>query len=62
MIRIVIQNDGTGSEEVGNYDCTLSLPGEPTVVVWIEGFLREQGWEALVSRAVSRFATRLEER
>jgi len=51
MLTVKIHNDGTGSEEIGNYDVTVDINGK---IVWrgrVEGFERISGWWNLVSDA-----------
>jgi hypothetical protein len=57
LIRLDIKNDGTGTEEVGNYTVHLFLPTGRRIVPWrwcrarVEGHVRSEGWHALVLKA-----------
>ena len=50
MIEVQVWNDGTGTDEFGNYDVIVSMPGD-VISVRVEGFERSRGWLALVTAA-----------
>jgi hypothetical protein len=58
MIRLEVENDGSGDVTRGNYDVHVTLPStsDPTTgIVYrarVEGFERGRGWAALVRAAV----------
>ncbi len=48
MLRITFINDGTGSEEVGNYDYIVSVNLYQIARGRVEGHIRADGWEGLI--------------
>lgn len=52
MIQLNIYNDGTGNEEVANYDVILLMPGDDRRAR-VEGFRRSRGWTALLTVAMA---------
>jgi hypothetical protein len=55
--RITIKNDGTGTQEISNYDVTAELPGS-TTRFRIEGFERRRGYAALLAEVFGRIAAK----
>lgn len=51
MIQVEIRNDRTGTDELGNYDVRVLLPGEGWVEARVEQFDRRQGFVALATAA-----------
>ena len=47
MIRVEITNNCTGTQELGNYDYEIYLPGK-TYKGTYKNFPRQRGWVALV--------------
>lgn len=45
---VVFTNDGTGSDDVGNYDVTMYINKTPIGTYRVEGHQRSDGPEALV--------------
>lgn len=49
MLIITLHNDGTGDVRTGNYDYVVRVNDNVLERGHIEGHLREQGWQQLVS-------------
>jgi hypothetical protein len=52
MLTVTFHNDGTGNEDIGNYDVTVAVNDE---IIWtgrVEGHNRRYGWVALVDQLV----------
>ena len=49
MLIITLHNDGTGDVRTGNYDYTVRANDNVLERGHIEGHLRRQGWQQLVS-------------
>lgn len=52
MLTIYIRNDGTGTEEVGNYEWQAMVRFETIASGRVEGHPRAVGWERLVQRII----------
>jgi hypothetical protein len=48
MLLILVHNDGTGSEETGNYDYEVRINNEVIERGRIQGHNRKDGWRALI--------------
>ena len=48
MLQIVIQNDGTGTEEFGNYDYKILINNAVMDSGRIEYYNRKNGWKELI--------------
>ena len=53
VLIITIHNDGTGTEEVGNYDYKVIINDKVIKEGKIEGHYREDGWRDLVMQVAS---------
>jgi len=52
MLTVTFHNDGTGDEDIGNYDVTVAVNDE---IIWtgrVEGHYRPWGWVDLLDRLV----------
>ena len=50
MLTVTFHNDGTGNEDIGNYDVTVAVND---TIIWtgrVEGHYRPYGWVELVDR------------
>ncbi len=50
MLTITFRNDGTGTEETGNYAVVVSVNGIIVDQARVEGHPRAEDWRALVRR------------
>jgi hypothetical protein len=51
MLKLVFVNDGTGTEEVGNYDFKVYINEEEIKSGRVESHVRKDGWHSLVIEA-----------
>lgn len=47
---IILQNDGTGQGDIGNYDCSVWVNRKALWQGRLENHKRRSGWEVLVQR------------
>lgn len=52
MIRVDIINDGTGTEEIGNYTYRIYTPFTRLAEGKLSGHKRKDGWESLLEKVV----------
>lgn len=57
MLIVTMHNDGTGDEEIGNYDCEVLITLTPTKLLKIaharvNGHDRRKGWRFLVRQVL----------
>lgn len=52
MLTITFQNDGTGNQQIGNYDVRVELNGTVYDEARVEGHERERGWRGLLGELV----------
>lgn len=50
MLIVTCHNDGTGTEEIGNYDCLVRVNERVIARIRVEGHYRPLGWQALLRR------------
>ncbi len=53
MLVITFHNDGTGTDEIGNYNIVIFLNRTPIWEGRVEGHDRRKGWKALLKDLVA---------
>ena len=61
MLIVKIKNDGTGTEEVGNYDYSVNINYETVGSGRIEGYERGYGWKVLIIKLAEQLAREMVE-
>jgi len=48
MLIVLVHNDGTGTEEIANYDYEVRINNEVLEHGHVQGHHRKDGWQALI--------------
>jgi len=56
MLTLQIHNDGTGNNELGNYDCYVAINRHCLGKGKVEGFAKSQGYVKLLRLAITAIA------